>query len=133
MITVRYSSIDGASERRTYATIKGAQKFAHHMIGAHPEIGCGYAVSDDGIGKVTVSGSTLVELFPPEESKLNNVFFNPTDAEFEAAMRAEAERDAADMAEAYPAPAPIARNGKCTCSDTQLIHVGCDCAAGDPW
>jgi len=66
-IIVRYSSIDGASYTRTYTTLKGARKFAHEWIGAHPEIGTSYAVSFDGVGKITVSGATLAELFPERE------------------------------------------------------------------
>ena len=63
-ITVRYSSIDRYSKTRKFKTLKGAQKFAHEWVGEHPELGWGYAVSFDGIGKITVEGVTLAELFP---------------------------------------------------------------------
>jgi hypothetical protein len=66
-ITVLYTSIDRCRTRRKFKTLKGAQKFAHHLIGAHPEIGFHYAVSGDGIGKVQVTGATLAELFPDFE------------------------------------------------------------------
>ena len=33
-------------------------------VGAHPEIGSTYAVSGDGVGKVTCQGVSLSELFP---------------------------------------------------------------------
>lgn len=71
-IKVRYSSVDGGgAPARTFKTLKGAQKFAHQWVGAHPEIGSTYAVSGDGIGKVTVSGASLRELFPSNTGALN--------------------------------------------------------------
>jgi hypothetical protein len=63
-ITVYYSACDGYQTRRTYKTLKGAQKFAHLYVGPHPEFGSHYAVSDDGIGSISVVGATLSELFP---------------------------------------------------------------------
>lgn len=67
MIKVRYSSIDGFKKTKTFKTLKGAQKAAHYWIGAHPEIGSTYAVSGDGVGKVTLQGATLKEVFPENE------------------------------------------------------------------
>jgi hypothetical protein len=67
MIKVRYSSVDRFSKTRSFKTIEGARKFAHAWVGRHPEIGSSYAVSGDGIGKVTAVGVTLAELFPAEE------------------------------------------------------------------
>jgi|ERR1700720_46797 len=63
-IKVRYQTIDRVNKLRSFKTLAGAQKFAHYWVGAHPEIGCGYAVAGDGIGKITCSGCTLRELFP---------------------------------------------------------------------
>lgn len=64
-ITLRYTSIDGVRSTRRYANLSKARRFAHLQIGAHPEIGRGYAVSGDGVGKVeVVEGTTLAELFP---------------------------------------------------------------------
>jgi hypothetical protein len=63
-IVVRYRSLDGCGKRRSFKTLKGAQKFAHYWIGEAPCLGSSYAVSNDGIGKITVSGCTLAELFP---------------------------------------------------------------------
>jgi len=63
-ITVRYSSIDHYHKSRSFKTLEGARKFAHHWVGEGPEIGIGYAVSGDGIGKITVSGCSLYDLFP---------------------------------------------------------------------
>lgn len=66
-ITVRYSSIDGFAKRRTFKTLKAARAFAVKYVGEHPDFGTSmappYAVSFDGIGKVTVTGCTLDELF----------------------------------------------------------------------
>lgn len=64
-IKVRYSSIDGYSQTRKFKTLPGAQAFAQKWVGKYPSLGGSYAVSDDGIGKVTVQGTTLAELFPP--------------------------------------------------------------------
>jgi len=64
-ITVSYSSIDRCYKTRYFATLAGARKFAHRCVGAHPEMGGYYAVSGDGIGKITVSGdASLKDLFP---------------------------------------------------------------------
>lgn len=66
-ITVRYTSIDGCRESRTYKTLEGARKFAQYWIGPHPEIGYSYAIAGDGVGKITVLGAALAELFPARE------------------------------------------------------------------
>ncbi len=65
-IRVRYSSIDRCYINRRFRTLEGARRFAVRYVGETPDIGYtfNYAVSADGIGKVTVSGATLAELFP---------------------------------------------------------------------
>ena len=62
-ITVRYSACDGARITRRFKTREGARRFAVKYVGEHPEIGFSYAISGDGVGKVTVSGCTLEDLF----------------------------------------------------------------------
>jgi len=62
-ITVYYSSVDGVRKRRTFKTLAGANKYARDMIGDFPTVATNYAVSDDGIGKIQVRGTTLEELF----------------------------------------------------------------------
>jgi len=62
-ITVKYTSVDGAQMKRSFKTKAGARKFAAKYVGERPEIGRGYAVSSDGVGKVVVDGLTLHELF----------------------------------------------------------------------
>jgi hypothetical protein len=64
-ITVTYSSIDGCRKSRKFKTIAGARAFAKHWVGDSPEISSfgSYAVSFDGVGKVTASGITLQALF----------------------------------------------------------------------
>jgi hypothetical protein len=67
IIIVHYESIDsyGRVKTRSFKSLKGAQKYAHDWIGPCPSLGGYYAVSDDGVGKITVSGdATLAELFP---------------------------------------------------------------------
>jgi len=63
-IRLRYSSVDGHAEERAFSSVAEAQRFAHRWIGPHPEIGRGYAVSGDGIGKIEARGITLAALFP---------------------------------------------------------------------
>jgi hypothetical protein len=63
-IVVRYQSIDRFSKTRTFKTLAGAQKFAQNWVGKTPDLGSSYAVSEDGIGKITVSGASLLDLFP---------------------------------------------------------------------
>jgi hypothetical protein len=63
-IAVRYSTVDRFSEIKRFTTIEAARKFAQRWIGATPEIGWGYAISDDGIGKIEVRGARLADLFP---------------------------------------------------------------------
>lgn len=65
-ITVRYSAIDGFSKSRSFKTLAAARRFAVGYVGEHPEIGSYYAVAGDGVGKVTVRGATLAELFGGE-------------------------------------------------------------------
>lgn len=57
------------SVSRNFKTLDGARRFAHRYVGPYPEIGFGYAVSGDGIGKVAVEGCTLSELFPEAEAR----------------------------------------------------------------
>jgi len=63
-IKVSYRSVDRCSKSRSFKTLEGAQKFAQEWVGETPEMGSFYAVSGDGIGRVTVEGATLQELFP---------------------------------------------------------------------
>jgi hypothetical protein len=63
-IKVRYSTVDGFKKARTFKTLKGARDFAHHFLGKHPDLGTSYAISSDGIGKITVQGASLADLFP---------------------------------------------------------------------
>lgn len=63
-IIVKLRSSDGYTKSRRFRTLEGAQKFAHDYVGACPEIGAGYAVSDDGVATIRVSGASLRQLFP---------------------------------------------------------------------
>ena len=72
MITILYTSIDGYSDSRKYKTLKGAQRWAQEMMGENFEIGRGYAISFDGIGKIQ-SNTDLKELLSapePNDGKL---------------------------------------------------------------
>lgn len=66
-IKVRYSAIDGFRKARSFETVEGARRFAVERVGEHPEIGSSYAISGDGIGKITVQGISLAALFGEPE------------------------------------------------------------------
>jgi len=68
IIKVRYLSVDGCSKSRQFKTLKGARKFAHECVGEHPDLGSCYAVSFDGVGRITTN-IPLQELFSPREEE----------------------------------------------------------------
>lgn len=72
-ITVRVSTLDHHSESRHFVTIPGARAYAARWVGRSPEMGSTYAVSGDGVARVTVLGISLKELFaepaPPPPTK----------------------------------------------------------------
>lgn len=69
-IAVKYTAVDGFRQRRTFATLAGAQRFAQKWVGETPELGRFYAVSGDGVGKITAEfycdggALSLADLFP---------------------------------------------------------------------
>jgi len=65
-ISVTYESIDHCRKTRKFKTLKGAQAFAQKYVGKHPEMGSFYAVSGDGVGKITAHGVNLTDLFQSE-------------------------------------------------------------------
>ena len=69
-ITLRYRTVDRYSETRKFKTLKGAMKYAHTKLGAHPDTSgtFGYAVSHYGDAKLSVEGVALSVLFPPPAS-----------------------------------------------------------------
>jgi len=72
-IQVTYKSIDGCRKSGAFTTLAGARSFAVKWVGATPEISerFGYAVSGDGIGKVTCSGCGIGELFQAAAAECN--------------------------------------------------------------
>ena len=66
MIKVSLNSSDGYAKSRSFKTLAGARRFAQRYVGENPEIGSWYAVSWDGVCRVTVEGATLQELFTSE-------------------------------------------------------------------
>lgn len=69
-IKIRYTSIDGHHETRTFETLTGAHRYAAKWVGDHPDKGSRYAISDDGVGKITCEGCSLADLFPSQEATL---------------------------------------------------------------
>jgi hypothetical protein len=62
-ITVHLNTIDGVSKTRSFKSLAGARRFAQHHVGAAPEMSRGYAISGDGIAKVSCAGCGIAELF----------------------------------------------------------------------
>jgi len=67
-ITIRVSTLDGSNRTRKFKTLAGARKFAQNRVGEHPEVSefFRYAVGAWGDVKVSVTGCTLADLFPPK-------------------------------------------------------------------
>jgi len=68
-ITLHFSTIDGVRKTHRYSTIAGARKKALHWVGPVDSTSGSYAVSSDGVVKVTCEGCTLAELFSDEPIK----------------------------------------------------------------
>lgn len=105
-IQVRYQSIDGARDSRSYKGIEAARAFAVKMVGAHPEMGSHYAVSGDGIGKIMVSGISLAELFGQEVAS-DGYDEHGYPIGYESPEAEEARYYREQMEAAHPRPAPI--------------------------
>ncbi len=69
MITLRFSTIDGVRKTHKYSTLAGARKKALSWVGPVDSTSGSYAVSSDGVVKVTCKGCTLTELFSTEPVK----------------------------------------------------------------
>jgi hypothetical protein len=65
-IRVRYNSLDRFSQSRTFKTLEGARRYAQKWVGAHPDHTAWYAVSNDGVGRVTAS-VPMTDLFPSDD------------------------------------------------------------------
>jgi hypothetical protein len=63
MIKLRFTTLDGIRKTKRFKTLAGARKAAHDWVGKDADVGRFYAVSTDGVVKVTAEGCTLVELF----------------------------------------------------------------------
>ena len=119
-ITMRYRAVDGASNVRKFQTIASARKFADKWVGPQHAEDCasGYAVSADGVGRVTWDGCTASDLWPvseattraPKIAKPKRAKLNVTP--FEAGAQIIAEREAAALAQLVEDQAePIAEPG----------------------
>jgi len=71
LIKICFSSIDGINKTHTFRTVKGARKFAFDRVGQQDVEGSYYAVSDDGVARITWSGITRAELFGTPAVELN--------------------------------------------------------------
>jgi len=120
-IIVTYSSIDRCRVTRRYRTLDGARAFAQEYVGRSPSIGSSYAVSDDGVGKITVRGADLADLFPAHDDGEYTV--RDLDADYEAGVFAQLDREEQGR-QRYDV---ARREAGCSCSEQQLNLVGCFC------
>lgn len=60
---ITYTSLDGVRKSRTFKSLKAARSFAFDCVGPQDVEGGYYAVSNDGIGKITWDGLTRADLF----------------------------------------------------------------------
>jgi hypothetical protein len=88
MIKVRYSAIDGFRKTRSFKTLAGARKFVLDRVGPQDVEGSWYAVSNDGVGKVTWEGCTRAQLFadntdePRQKLNATDTFYQKGDGLF---------------------------------------------------
>lgn len=120
MIKLRFTTLDGIRKTKKFKTLAGARKAAHDWVGTNAEIGSYYAISGDGVVKVTTEGCKLTDIWPVEDGDCDDgqgprESYETGGGEFDPG---------ADYGDEHP-PRPTG----CTCSDYQLIQVGCDCAA----
>lgn len=66
-IKISYEAVDGFRQVRSFYTLTLAQKYAVERVGEYPEMGAGYAIAGDGVGKVMADGVALESLFPALE------------------------------------------------------------------
>jgi hypothetical protein len=85
MIKVRYITLDGVNKLRKFKTLAGARKFALEWVGPQDVEGGYYAVSDDGVGKVTWQGCTRRELFGDNEPDQIDAAYKADKAALDAA------------------------------------------------
>ena len=60
---ITYTSIDGVRKTRSFKTLNAARKFAYDCVGPQDVEGGSYAVSFDGIGKITWTDVLRAALF----------------------------------------------------------------------
>jgi len=63
LIKIYFSSIDGITKTHSFKTIEGARQFALKVVGEQDVDGGLYAVSDDGVVRITWAGISRAELF----------------------------------------------------------------------
>ena len=63
MIKLHFKTLDGIRKTKKFKTLAGAQKATWDWVGKDAEIGTGYAISTDGVVRVSADGCTLAELF----------------------------------------------------------------------
>lgn len=101
-IKLHYLSSDGRRKSGIFKTLKGAQAFAQKWVGKYPEHGTihQYAVSGDGVGRITWEGCTFEDLFPAdsidayyvlsdEDGRIIEVYASPCDEPPAAACAAQ--------------------------------------------
>lgn len=61
IVNIYYVAVDGYRKSWSY-TKDGAAAKIRRLLGSNYDLGLGYAVSGDGVGRVTIEGATFEEL-----------------------------------------------------------------------
>jgi hypothetical protein len=75
MIKLRFTTLDGIRKTKKFKTLAGARKAAHDWVGKSAEIGSTYAISGDGVVKVTTEGCSLFDIWPDQKED----YYGPLD------------------------------------------------------
>lgn len=89
MIKLHFETLDGIRKTKRFKTLSGARVAAQGWVGKDAEIGRWYAVSADGVVKVTAEGCTLNDLWPDGTFKIYIV--HGSDKYFETEAKAKEE------------------------------------------
>jgi hypothetical protein len=63
-VTLSFATVDGVRKILSYDSVEAARVAAHDWVGEAPTFGSDYAISDDGVVRVSVNGATLTDIFP---------------------------------------------------------------------
>jgi hypothetical protein len=74
VIKVRYTTIDRYKETKSFSTLRGARAYAQKWVGRNPDMGSHYAISDDGVGKITMEWISFEPIGTETRVNLRDLF-----------------------------------------------------------